>query len=144
MKLVGLLVGAVFGFVIAASGLSRYETIHGALLFQDLHMYFTMFSAIATAAPLLWLLRRRRWQTPAGERVTITQAPIQRHHVMGGLLFGSGWGIAGTCPAPVLAMTVGGGVLGVFVIGGLVAGAALRNLVVERSFFSTRRSNTAC
>jgi uncharacterized membrane protein YedE/YeeE len=144
MKYVGLLVGVVFGFVIAASGLSQYETIHNALLFQDLHMYFTMFSAIATAAPLLFFLRRRRWQTPTGEQVSIPRTPVQKNHVFGGLIFGSGWAIAGTCPAPVLAMTVGGGVLGVFVIGGLVAGTALRNLVAERSAFSTRRSTTAC
>lgn len=133
MNKAGFIVGSAFGFLIAGSGLNQYDAIHNALLFRDLYLYLMMGSAILTAAPILWLMRRNRFRTLAGEPVTITRAPVERHHVMGGIVFGSGWAIAGTCPAPVLAMTVGGGILGIFVMVGLVAGAALRNYVTDRN-----------
>ena len=40
------------------------------------------------------------------------------------MTFGTGWAVAGTCPAPAVAMATGGGFLAVFVIAGLGAQAS--------------------
>ena len=49
--------------------------------------------------------------------------------VLGGIVFGAGWALSGSCPGPVLAMSVGGTVLGGVVMLGLWAGTALRDRV---------------
>jgi uncharacterized membrane protein YedE/YeeE len=96
-------------------------------------MFLTMGSAVAVALPLLWLLRRRSWTTPLGGPLALIPARIERKHIYGGVVFGTGWAIAGTCPAPALAMVGAGGVMGVFVVLGLFGGILLRDRVVERA-----------
>lgn len=128
----GFLVGTAFGFLVAANGLGDYDAIHDALLFRDAYMWLMFASAVGTAAALLWLLRRVGWQTPLGGPLAITRSPVQRNNVLGALVFGTGWAVAGTCPVPALAMTMGGGILGVLVMAGLVAGMLLRDAVAAR------------
>ena len=63
-------------------------------------VYLLMASAILVSAPLLWILERRRVTTALGGQVSLSRSRPERHHVKGGALFGLGWAIAGTCPAP--------------------------------------------
>ncbi|HEU5315153.1 MAG TPA: DUF6691 family protein [Chloroflexota bacterium] len=123
---VGGAVGAVFGFALVASGFADPAVVHEMLLLRDARLYLMFAAALATATPLLWLLERRRWRTPLGGPLEIERVPVQRRHVLGGLTFGTGWAIAGTCPGPALAMTAGGHVLGAVVMAGLVGGILLR------------------
>jgi uncharacterized membrane protein YedE/YeeE len=132
MKYIGLLFGMGFGFLITAAGFSDYDTIHNMLLLREAHGFLVMGSAVAVAMPLLWLLERRRWQTPFAGPLNISRYRVERKDVLGAAVFGIGWAIAGTCPAPALAMLAGGSVLGIVVIGGLFAGIMLRDTVVIR------------
>lgn len=125
-----LLVGLSFGFLIAAARLSDYDVIHDMLLLREFDVFLLMGSAFATAAPLLYLLRRARWKTPSGDEMALRRAPVQPRNVLGAVVFGSGWAIAGTCPGPAIAMTAGGNVLGLAVMGGLVSGVFLFDRVV--------------
>ena len=132
MNRVGFAFGIGFGFLIAAAGVSDYDVIHRMLLLQELDVFWLMASAIAVAMPLLWLLERRRWSTPFGGFLDIKRYRVTRKDVLGAAVFGSGWAIAGTCPAPALTMVAGGGVLGLVVIAGIFAGILLRDAVVAR------------
>lgn len=58
--------------------------------------------------------------------------PVPRRHLFGALTFGCGWALAGTCPGPMLAMTLSGHVLGAVVMTGLVGGQFLREAVKQR------------
>jgi uncharacterized membrane protein YedE/YeeE len=120
-----LFVGTAFGFLITAAGLSDYNVIHDMLLLREFDVYLLMASAVGTAAPLLYLLKRLQWKTPSGETMALRRAPVQRRNVLGAVVFGTGWAIAGTCPGPAIAMTAGGGVLGAVVMAGLVSGVFL-------------------
>jgi uncharacterized membrane protein YedE/YeeE len=132
-----LFVGLAFGFLIAAARLSDYDVIHDMLLLRELDVYLLMASAVATAAPLLYLLERRHWRTPSGEPLAIRRAPVQRHNIFGALVFGSGWAIAGTCPGPAIAMTVAGNVLGLVVMAGLLSGIFLFDRAVLLRYRAT-------
>jgi uncharacterized membrane protein YedE/YeeE len=121
-----------FGFLIAAAGFSEYDTIHNMLLLREAHAYLLMGAAVATAMPLLWLLERRRWQTLLAGPLKIARYSVQRKDILGSIIFGLGWSIAGTCPIPALAMFASGNVLGLVVIAGLFAGIILRDVVVDR------------
>ena len=127
MKRFSFLIGGAFGFLISAASLSEYEVIHDMLRLKEIDVFLLMASAIGTAAPLLWLMQRRRWATLFGGELAIIRAPITRSTVYGAAVFGSGWAIAGTCPVPALAMTASGAGLGLAVAAGLFGGIALRD-----------------
>lgn len=127
MSAVGGLFGAGFGFVLGAARLHEYETIHAMLRFDELDVYLLMASAIATSMPLLWLLERRRVRSLYAGVLALSRSRPQRHHLVGGALFGAGWAVAGTCPAPALVMVSSGAGLGLVTIAGLFLGISLRN-----------------
>ena len=132
MRGTGFLVGAAFGFLVAAAGLSRYDVIHDMLLLREPDVFLLMGSAVAVAAPMLLFLERKRWRTPFGGPMQVTRAPITRDTVTGAAVFGAGWAIAGTCPVPALAMSAGGSVLGLCVAAGLFGGVAARDAMRKK------------
>ena len=125
------LIGLAFGFLIIAASLSDYTVIHDMLLFREPDVYLLMGSSFAVAMPVLWLLRRRHWKTPLGDELQLNRVKVERKHLYGGVLFGAGWATAGSCPGPAFGMTIGGGLLGIFVMAGLATGIFLREFVVR-------------
>lgn len=91
----GLAVGIVFGFMLSWSRMADPDVIRNALLFRDSYLFLFMASAVGTAAIGLRLLRGRGRPAPR-ER-------IERRHITGALVFGSGWGLANVCPGPIAA-----------------------------------------
>jgi uncharacterized protein len=109
-RVAGLVVGLVFGVVLAWSGLAAPDVIREALLFESSYLYLLFASAVLVAAACLALLRRRE------ARALLTRAPIDwtperpgRRHIAGAAIFGLGWGIADACPGPI-ANQVGQGI----------------------------------
>ena len=133
LNLVGLLFGSLFGGLLAGANLHEYDTIHAMLRLDELDVYLLMASAIAVSAPLLWLLERRGVITPLGGRLTLSRSKPLKHHWQGGALFGVGWAIAGTCPAPALVMISSGAWLGLVALVGIFAGLHLRERHVMTS-----------
>ena len=132
-RIVGLLFGVGFGFLMAWAGLSDATVIRNMLLLREAHVFLFMGSAVLVAAVGLRLLRA------AGVRAVITGEPVawtfdrvERHHIVGSLLFGAGWSLAGTCPGPVAAMVGQGKFSALFVAGGLLAGVSLQGALARR------------
>ena len=143
MNLAGLLVGTAFGFLIAAARLHDYDVIHRMLLLQELDVFLLMGTAVGVAAPLIWLLRRRGWRTPLAGPLTVPSSRVERKHLLGAAVFGTGWAAAGTCPGPALAMTASGNLLGIPVMAGLVLGMLLRDRLQARSNIPEARGRLA-
>lgn len=122
MNLIGGLFGAGFGFVLAASQLHEFDTIHKTLRFEELDVFLLMGLAIGVSLPLLWILERRGVRTVYGGPLLLSRSKIERHHIVGGALFGVGWSLAGTCPAPALAMLSSGAMYGAIAVTGLFIG----------------------
>jgi uncharacterized protein len=127
LNLFGGLFGAGFGFILGAARLHEYETIHQMLKFNELDVFGLMATAIGTSLPLLWILERRSTNTVFAGRLALSRSKPQRHHIVGGALFGTGWAVAGTCPAPALVMLSSGVTFGLLVIAGLFIGIQLRD-----------------
>ena len=127
LNLIGGLFGAGFGFVLGAARLHQYDTIHKMLRFDEPDVFFLMGAAIATSLPLLWLLERRNARTVFGGPLALSRSTPQRHHIVGGALFGAGWAVAGTCPAPALVMLSSGAGLALVAVTGLFLGLQVRD-----------------
>lgn len=131
-KITGLLFGAGFGFVLAAANLHEYDTIHKMLRLEEIDVFLLMGGAIGVSLPLLWWFERRNTTTTLAGRLTLSRSKPQRHHVVGGALFGIGWAVSGTCPAPALVMLASGAGLAIVTIVGLFVGLNLRDAQVRR------------
>lgn len=125
-------VGVVFGAALFLTGMADYDVIHDGLLFRSPHLYLMMIATLGTGMPLLALLRRRGVSTLFGGPLAVTRDAVERKHVLGGVLFGTGWGIAGTCPGAVAAMAASGKPLALIVMAGVAVGVTLRELQEER------------
>ena len=128
---VSLGVGTAFGFLLTASGLGDYRTIHRGLLLQDGYIYLMMASTVATAAAGVLLLRRRG-TTAFGEPVALDRRPVRRSTIYGAAVFGVGFGIGSTCPGITVAMLATGGGYGAVVLAGIFGGLWLRGRVARR------------
>jgi uncharacterized membrane protein YedE/YeeE len=134
-----LAVGLVFGFALAAARLHEYNVIHRMLLLQEADVFLLMASAIAVAAPLLLLLQRLGWRTPLAGPLKVARLRPNRNNILGSVVFGTGWAVAGTCPGPAIAMVATGSVPGLFVMTGIVVGTMLYGAVVELPRWNLRR-----
>lgn len=124
--------GLAFGLVFAAAGFNQYDVIHTMLLLQDTRPFLVMGSAVGTAMLLLWLAERRGARTVTGESLQLRRWSVERKHVHGGVVFGAGWAITGACPGTAATMLGGGSVMGIVLVVGMIAGIALRDVVVAR------------
>jgi len=103
--------GLVFGLGLVVSGLSNPAKV---LAFLDLagawdpSLLCTMGGAVAVAA-LAFRLAKRRGRTLLGGPLRLPGAGvIDRRLVLGSLVFGVGWGLAGFCPGPAIASLAAG------------------------------------
>jgi uncharacterized membrane protein YedE/YeeE len=121
VRLAGLLVGLVFGVVLSWSGMSDPDVIRGALLFQESYLFLFFASAVLVASVGVRLLRGRR-SLLTRERIDWRSTPVQRRHIAGSVLFGTGWALADACPGPIATQLGQGIVWSLFTLAGAVAG----------------------
>jgi uncharacterized membrane protein YedE/YeeE len=100
-----LLAGVIFGLGLILSGMANPAKVLGFLDLAgawDPSLMFVMGGAIGVAF-VGFAVAARRKVTPTGEPINLpTARQIDRPLVIGALLFGIGWGIAGFCPGPAL------------------------------------------
>ena len=120
---IGLLTGIAFGVLLQRVGASSYEMIVNMLRLKDLTIMKFLFLAIAVGSLGMYLV-------DAFSTAHIGIAPVYIGGlVVGGLIFGVGWALAGYCPGTVL-VAAGEGKADAFItiLGGL-AGALTLALV---------------
>ncbi len=118
--------GMAFGFILSRAGATSYDAIAGMFLLEDFHLVGVIGVAIATAALGFALLRRARVRSLRGEALALQVKPVQPGLVAGGLVFGVGWALAGSCPGTALAQVGEGHLAGAFTVAGILLGAWLQ------------------
>ncbi len=131
MALLYVLLGTAFGFVLSRSGAADYGYIQGMFLFTQFQLYGIIGTAVAVAAPGLWLVKRYG-RTALGRPIQIELKPQNRGCVAGGVLFGIGWSIAGMCPGPIFVNIGEGKVYALATLAGALVGAGLFGATYSR------------
>ena len=116
----GLVLGILFGFFLQKGKVTRYDVIIGQLLLKDFTVVKIMLTAVLTGMLCVHALKSVGLARlhPKGGSVGAS--------LVGGLIFGVGFGILGYCPGTV-AGAIGQGSLDAFVggIGGIIFGSGL-------------------
>jgi uncharacterized protein len=119
MLLYGLLTGIAFGFLLQKGRVLRYDRQLGALRLMDMTIVKFMLSSVLVGMVGVYIL------VGLGQAELNVKATILGSVVIGGLLFGLGWGLLGYCPGTSAGALgegrwdAGWGILG------MIAGAAL-------------------
>lgn len=102
---IAFLSGLLFGLGLIISGMANPAKVLGFLDLAgkwDPSLIFVMCGAIAVGF-FAFLYAGRRKTTLLGTELKLpTATTIDRRLVIGSVLFGAGWGIAGFCPGPAL------------------------------------------
>ena len=119
MLLYGLLTGVVFGFLLQKGRVLRYDRQVGALRFMDMTILKFMLSAMLVGSVGIYLFKDMGI-------IELKMKPLELGaNVVGGLIFGVGWGFLGYCPG-TSAGTLGEGRWdALFGLAGMVLGAGL-------------------
>lgn len=98
--------GVLFGAGLAVSGMMDPSRVRGFLDFfgtWDPTLAFVMGGAMAVMA-IAWLIQRRLEKPAFSHGFNLPGTThIDRRLVLGSVIFGIGWGLAGLCPGPGLA-----------------------------------------
>ena len=115
--------GAVFGFAITWGQFEDPDRIREMLLLSDPYLYLMMGTAVVVGFAGTRLLKRIR------VRALLTGKPVRceterpaRRHVVGGAIFGLGWALADTCPAPIASQVAQGVWWSLFTVAGVFMG----------------------
>jgi len=121
--LLGLLTGICFGFLLQKGEVTSYGVIIGQLLLTDLTVVRIMLTAAATGMIGIHLLRSLGLVTLHPKAGSVGMS------VVGGLIFGAGFGLLGYCPGTLVgalgsgSLDAASGVLGTLLGTGLFAAA---------------------
>ncbi len=116
----GLAFGIAFGFLLQKGGVTKYDVIIGQLLLTDFTVVKIMLSAVVVGMIGIHAMKALGW-------VELTpKSGSAGMNVIGGLIFGAGFGVLGYCPGTI-AGAIGNGALDALVGGlaGIIIGSGI-------------------
>ncbi|RAM66967.1 membrane protein [Herbaspirillum rubrisubalbicans] len=120
--------GLIFGLGLIVSGMADPAKVLGFLDLAgawDPSLALVMAGAIGIGVPAFAWARKRQ-QSLLGAPLQLPSASgIDRRLVLGSLLFGVGWGMAGICPGPALVLLGMGSLKGLAFVLAMLAGMKL-------------------
>lgn len=117
-----LIVGFVFGIVLTKSEAVSWYRIYEMFQFQSFHMYGIIMVAIVTGAIGIQLIKRKNIKDVDGLPIEIPNKDKGNYRYwIGGLFFGLGWGLVGSCPGPIFIL-LGAGfyTIGIVLVGAMI------------------------
>ena len=136
------LVGLIFGIGLIFGGMTDPAKVVGFLDIGgnwDPSLAFVMGGAILVGVVAFRFARQRTSSFIGGAMHLPTSSDIDRRLVIGSLLFGVGWGMAGFCPGPALTSLGTGNPKAVIFVLAMVVGMALFEFA-DRFWHQPRRA----
>ena len=132
-NIVYLLIGTFFGIVMYKSEAASWFRIYEMFQFQSIHMYGLMGTALAVGIIIVQYIKRNKVKDVNGNPIVIADKDksIPRY-LIGGILFGLGWALAGACPGPMFVMAGAGYFPILVVILGAVLGTWFYGLMKDK------------
>jgi len=111
-----LVVGILFGIVMAKSEAISWYRIQEMFRFQAFHMYGIIGTAVTLGVLGVFLIKKFNLRDAFGNPIVFfpKEFAITRY-LAGGIIFGLGWALSGACPGPMV-VNVGYGFLSMIVV----------------------------
>ena len=122
--------GLVFGLGLCISQMVNPVKVLGFLDIAgkwDPSLAFVMIGALLVATPGFFFVLKRHAPMFANNFPTLNESDIDSRLIIGGLIFGCGWGLVGLCPGPAIASIAYGLPSSLIFVAALVAGVSLAN-----------------
>ena len=135
-RLSEFLVGLVFGIGLLLSGMTDPGKVLGFLDLLgpwDPSLALVMGGAIGVGVFAFTLAKKRTVSFLGGVMRLPTSSQIDRRLIVGALLFGAGWGLAGFCPGPALVSLAAGQPKAAVFVAFMVVGMIIFELVDRHS-----------
>ena len=131
-----LLSGLIFGIGLIVAGMANPEKVLGFLDLAGLwdpSLALVMGGAIAVGS-VAFAIAKRKTKSFLGLPIQfLTISQIDRRLIVGSLLFGMGWGLAGICPGPGLVLLGSGEFQGLVFVIAMLAGLGVFEILERQS-----------
>ena len=117
-----LLVGVLFGVVMTKAEIISWYRIYEMFRFESFHMYGIIGSAVVLGIIMIQLIRRNNVKDLHGDSIKLKQKDkFYKANIIGGTLFGVGWGMVGACPGPMFVLLGHGFIsVGIVILGAIL------------------------
>lgn len=131
-----LIAGLLFGFGLILSGMTNPAKVLGFLDISgrwDPSLMLVMLGALAVSF-FAFRYAKKREKSLLNQEINLPLTKqIDRRLMIGSLLFGAGWGLAGYCPGPALTSLLSGNLAPVIFVLAMLAGMAVHEVMERRS-----------
>ena len=121
-------IGFGFGTILLSTQAVSWFRIQQMFQFKSFHMYGVLISAITVASFCILLIKKLNIKSIYGNPIILNKKKLDwKANIIGGLLFGIGWGLTGACSAPIYILvghhfeiglpTLFGAITGVYIFG---------------------------
>lgn len=132
-SIIYLVIGIFFGIVMFKSEAASWFRIYEMFQFKAFHMYGIIGSAVGLGIIVVQLIKRYKIKSFYGEQIVFTPKDkgISRY-IIGGIIFGLGWALAGACPGPMFTLVGAGYVPILVVIAASLFGTFVYGLILNK------------
>ncbi|MGB0896595.1 MAG: DUF6691 family protein [Flavobacteriaceae bacterium] len=104
-NIIYIIIGIFFGIVLIKSEAASWFRIFEMFQFQSFHMYGIIGSAVGLGVISVALLKRFKVKNSSGTPILFSNKDKSiTRYLIGGILFGLGWALAGACPGPMFVL----------------------------------------
>lgn len=131
-NLVYVCLGAIFGILLYKAEAVSWYRILEMFMFKSFHMYGIIGSAIAVGATSIFILKKYKYKSMTGEPISISDKKFSKGNIIGGIIFGLGWGLVGACPGPMFIMIGAGYQFMIIVLASALVGTWVYSALREK------------
>ena len=128
-----LVIGIFFGIIMYKSEAASWFRIYEMFEFGSFHMYGIIGSALVLGVVGVQIIKRYKIKAVGGREMNLhPKKKSVARYLIGGIIFGLGWALAGACPGPMYVL-VGAGYYSILVvIGGALLGTFVYGIVKDK------------
>lgn len=128
-----ILIGILFGVVMVKAEIVSWLRIFEMFSFQSFHMYGIIGSAVIIGAVGTYFLKKNHAKSIYGDTISFVPKSMSiPRYILGGIIFGLGWGLVGACPGPMFVLLGAGYLPVLIVLLGALIGTFLYGVVRSR------------
>ena len=128
-----LFAGFIFGVILTKSEAVSWYRIYEMFHFQSFHMYGIIGVAIVTGVIGLQLIKAFKVKSIDKKPIVILDKERGfTRYIVGGTIFGLGWGLVGACPGPIFILLGAGFWYVIFILLGAILGTFLYGVFMKK------------